>query len=191
MRTAIFGGTFNPIHAAHLDMARAAADKFALDRVLFVPAGNPPHKAASTPFEDRYRMVELACRIDPRFVASRLEAGNEKSYSITTIERVKASGDHLFFIIGSDAFEEITTWHRWEDVLRAVEFIVVSRPGHPIKVPPGAVVHRLDSFEQQVSSSEIRRALARGESPAVVPSAVLDYIHSHGLYSGAAKPERM
>jgi nicotinate-nucleotide adenylyltransferase len=187
MRTAIFGGTFNPIHSAHLEMARAAADKFKLDRVLFIPAGNPPHKAAATPYEDRFRMVELACAADPRFIASRLEEGNEKSYSINTIERVKASGDQVFFIIGSDAFEDIGTWHRSKDVLRAVEFIVVSRPGHPISVPPGAVVHRLDTLELPVSSSEIRRALARGESPEkaplkFVPPAVLAYIRSRGLY---------
>jgi len=118
MRTAIFGGTFNPIHSAHLEMAREAADTFALDRVLFIPAGNPPHKEAATPYEHRYRMVELACAYDPRFVASRLEEGSEKSYSIHTIERVKASGGGVFFIIGSDALAEITTWHRWEDVGR-------------------------------------------------------------------------
>ena len=87
MKIAIFGGTFNPIHTAHLAMARAAADAFGLDRVLFIPAGNPPHKETDTPYEHRFRMVELACAVDPRFVASRLEEGSEKSYSIHTIDR--------------------------------------------------------------------------------------------------------
>src|SRR5215468_10126169 len=107
MKTAIFGGTFDPIHSAHLIVAREAADKFALDRVLFIPAGNPPHKGAAAPYEDRYRMVELACAEDPRFVASRLEEGREKSYSIHTIERVRSlgsPGDNVFFVIGADAF---------------------------------------------------------------------------------------
>jgi nicotinate-nucleotide adenylyltransferase len=184
MKTAIFGGTFNPIHTAHLAMAGAAADAFELDRVLFIPAGNPPHKETNTPYEHRFRMVELACAADPRFVASRIEEGNEKSYSIHTIEKVKASGDEVYFIIGSDAFEEIGTWHRCQDVLRAVEFIVVSRPGHPITVPAGARVHRLETVELPVSSSEIRRALARGETPEVVPSPVLDYIRANKLYEG-------
>ena len=182
MKTAIFGGTFNPVHTAHLAMARAAADAFALDRVLFIPAGNPPHKETSTPYQHRFRMVELACAADPRFVASRIEEGNQKSYSIHTIERVKASGDQVYFIIGSDAFAEIATWYRWEDVLREVEFIVVSRPGHAIIAPPGARMHRLDTVELPVSSSEIRRALARGESPEVVPQPVLQYIAANGLY---------
>lgn len=182
MKTAIFGGTFDPIHCAHLEMARRAADQFALDRVLFIPAGNPPHKHADTPFQHRYRMVELACAADPRFVASRIEEGKQKSYSIDTIERVKAANGEVFFIIGSDAFAEIETWRRWQDVVRAVEFIVAARPGHQIVIPPSARVQRLDTLESPVSSSEIRDALARGETPPELPPAVADYIRANGLY---------
>ena len=182
MKTAIFGGTFDPIHSAHLEMARQAADQFALDRVLFIPAGNPPHKHADTPFEQRYRMVQLACAAEPRFVASRLEEGERKSYSIDTIERVKAENAELFFIIGADAFAEIKTWHRWQDVIRAVEFIVAARPGHQIVSPPGARAHRLETLELPVSSSEIRDALARGQTPPDLPGKVADYIRANGLY---------
>jgi len=191
MRTAIFGGTFDPIHSAHLEMARHAADQYRLDRVLFIPAGNPPHKQADASFEHRYRMVELACAADPRFVASRLEEGAAKSYSIDTIERVKAANAAApgtdansapFFIIGSDAFAEIQTWRRWQDVIRAVEFIVVARPGHEIAATPGARVHRLESVELPFSSSDIRDALARGESPPELPPAIAGYIRDHRLY---------
>ncbi len=186
MRTAIFGGTFDPIHNAHLAMAREAAARWSLDRVLFIPAGNPPHKHADTPYEHRYRMVELACAADPRFVPSCMEEGVEKSYSIHTIERVKAQNGEVLFIIGSDAFAEIRTWHRWEDVIRAVEFIVVARPGHQIAIPPGARVHRLDSLASPVSSSAIRDALARGETPTELSSAVAEYIRAHGLYAAGS-----
>ena len=182
MKTAIFGGTFDPIHSAHLEMARQAADEFALDRVLFIPAGNPPHKHADTPFEHRFRMVELACAADRRFIASRLEEGKQKSYSIDTIERVKAENGEVFFIIGSDAFAEIETWRRWHDVIRAVEFIVAARPGHRIVSPPDARVHRLETLELPVSSSEIRDKLARGDMPTELPPAVADYIRANGLY---------
>jgi nicotinate-nucleotide adenylyltransferase len=182
MRTAIFGGTFNPIHSAHLAMAREAADRWSLDRVLFIPAGNPPHKHADTPYEHRFRMVELACAADPRFVASRIEEGSAKSYSIHTIEKVKAKDGEIFFIIGSDAFAEIQTWHRWHEVIRAVEFIVVARPRHKIVVPEGARVRRLDTVASPVSSSAIREALARGETPAELPPAVAAYIREHKLY---------
>jgi nicotinate (nicotinamide) nucleotide adenylyltransferase len=186
MKTAIFGGTFDPVHSAHLVIAREAADQLALDQVLFIPAGHPPHKKAETSYEHRYRMVELACAADPRFVASRLEEGDATSYSIETIERVKAGDGVLYFIIGSDAFSEITTWHRWQDVVRSVEFIVVARPGHQIVSPAGARVHRLDTVALPVSSSEIRKALARGESPAEVPPAVAGYIEANRLYANDA-----
>jgi len=182
MRTAIFGGTFDPIHGAHLIVAREAADAFALDRVLFIPAANPPHKGTTAPYEDRYKMVELACSEDPRFEASRLEEGREKSYSILTIERLQQPGETLFFIIGADAFAEIRTWRRWQDVIAAVEFIVVTRPGHTYQSPEDARVHRLDTVALPVSSSEIRQQLARGERPAPVPGPVLDYIQGRKLY---------
>jgi nicotinate-nucleotide adenylyltransferase len=182
MRTAIFGGTFDPIHSAHLIVAREAADRFSLDQVLFIPGANPPHKAAGAPYEDRYQMVELACAADPRFIPSRLEEGAEKSYSIYTIERAQAPHQTLFFIIGADAFAEIRTWHRWEDVIRAVEFIVVTRPGHIYTSPPGALVHRLETVALPVSSSEIRQSLARGETPEELPQEVAAYIRAHNLY---------
>jgi nicotinate-nucleotide adenylyltransferase len=183
MRRAIFGGTFDPIHRAHLMVAREAADAFSLDQVLFVPGANPPHKDAGTPYEHRYKMVELACKEDSRFSPSRLEEDSRKSYSIHTIERVKAMGGDVFFVIGADAFAEIQTWFRWQDVVREVEFIVVTRPGHQYSSPSGARVHRLDTVALPVSSSEIRAALARGETPAELLPKVLEYIRANGLYS--------
>jgi nicotinate-nucleotide adenylyltransferase len=183
MKRAIFGGTFDPIHRAHLVVAREAADAFSLDQVLFIPAANPPHKEAGTPFEHRYNMVELACQEDPRFSPSRLEGDARKSFSIYTIELVKDMGGDVFFVIGADAFAEIQTWFRWQDVVREVEFIVVTRPGHQYLSPPGAHVHRLDTVALPVSSSEIRVALARGETPAELPKAVAEYIQANGLYA--------
>ena len=184
MRIAILGGTFDPIHRAHLIIGREAADQFQLDRVLFIPAGNPPFKQAAVSFQHRMKMVEAACEADRRFVPSRLEEGDKKSYSIDTIERVKAEGGDVFFIIGADAFAEIGSWHRASDVIRSVEFIVVTRPGHQYECPPGARVHRLETLALPESSSEIRRALARGETPAAMPLKVVEYIRKNGLYRG-------
>jgi nicotinate-nucleotide adenylyltransferase len=182
MKIAIFGGTFDPIHRAHLVVAREAADHFALDRVLFIPAAHPPHKEAGAAYEHRLRMVELACAEDPRFEASRLEEGVGKSYSILTIERVKDLGGQIYFVIGADAFAEIKTWFRWEHVVAAVEFIVVTRPGHEYTSPAGATVHRLETVAMPVSSSAIRDSLARGRMPQQLPPAVAAYIRQHGLY---------
>lgn len=182
MRRAIFGGTFDPIHRAHIVVAREAADAFGLDQVLMIPAGQPPHKSTGTPYEHRYRMVELACAGDRRLTPSRIEEGQAKSYSIHTIERLKAEGSDLYFILGADAFAEIEKWYRAADVIRAVEFIVVTRPGHHYDSPAGARVHRLETVALPVSSSEIRAELARGETPEELPAAVAGYIREHGLY---------
>ena len=184
MRLALFGGTFDPVHSAHLTVAREAADQFQLDQILFVPAAHPPHKSGqgSASYEDRYRMTELACQADPRFTASRLEEGDQKSYTIDTIEKVRASGEQPYFIIGADAFAEITSWHRWQDLLALTDFIVVTRPGHHYSAPAGARVHRLDTVALPVSSSEIRRRLALGEIPSHLPDAVATYIVEKGLY---------
>ena len=187
MKLALFGGTFDPIHNAHLSLARLAVQQFHLDRVLFVPAFHPPHKAGIThaPYEHRVRMAELACQGKPQFEVSRIEEGTARSYSIDTIETLRsglAPGDELYFLIGADAFAEIRTWHRWRDVARGVHFLVVSRPGHDYTVPPGVRADRLDTLELPVSSSEIRRALAAGQCPSEVPASVLEYTKRHGLY---------
>ena len=190
MKIAIFGGTFDPIHCAHLTVAREAALQLVLDRVLFIPAAHPPHKpgAVHADFEDRYRMVELACAGEPLFQPSRLEAGAETSYSINTIKRVRSAhpGENLLLIIGADAFAEIATWYRWRDVVSKVEFVVVTRPGHVYAVPEGAHVHRLDTLALTVSSSDIRRRLAEGAEVAELPAAVRDYIRERGLYQAAS-----
>jgi nicotinate-nucleotide adenylyltransferase len=187
VKLAIFGGTFDPIHEAHLAVAREAAERFGLDRVLFIPAAHPPHKAGAThaSYADRLRMTELACECDPRFEASSLEADTARSYSIDTIEKVRAGlgpQDELFFIIGADAFSEIRSWHRWRDVARSVRFVVVSRPGHIYEVPTEVSLQRLDTVEMAVSSSGIRAALARRERPGALPERVWEYIRMQGLY---------
>ena len=189
---ALFGGTFDPIHNAHLTIARAAADRFGLDRVLFVPAADPPHKPAGAmaSWEARVHMAQLACAIDARFEVSLVEAPDPQnpapSYSIIAIEKLRAQGYHrLSFLIGGDAFAEIRTWYRWRDVVAAVEFIVVTRPGSDPNrdVPPGAIVHELGGLDLPVSSSEVRRLVTENAASIPVPEAVLRYIRDHGLYS--------
>jgi nicotinate-nucleotide adenylyltransferase len=186
---AIFGGTFDPIHNAHLTVAREAADTFALERILFIAAGCPPHKSDSTgaSWADRFRMVELACAGDPRFEPSRLEEGEQKSYSILTIEKIRAQRPgELYFILGADAFAEIASWYRSRDVVAATRFIVVTRPGHSYSAPEGARVSRLDTLALPVSSSDIRQHLALGEMPDDLPPAVGRYIIERGLYDWPA-----
>lgn len=155
MNIAIFGGTFDPIHTGHLRAATAAARKFRLSQILFIPTGNPPHKPNHhlTPFHHRYAMVALACAQDRRFVPSLLEAptpDGRPHYSINTARAVKGSlrpHDRLFFLVGADAFLDLPHWRAFRSLLELVDFIVVSRPGFDVAeishhVLPGVVQPR-------------------------------------------------
>ncbi len=146
MKIALFGGTFDPIHRGHLIVARAAAERFKLNEVWFVPADIPPHKQKGpvTTYYHRYAMVALALAGDRRLVPSLLEApdcesGSKQrrpSYSIETIRRVKAmlgARDRLYFLIGMDAFAEIAEWHKAEELLRECDFIIAARPGYSLE----------------------------------------------------------
>jgi nicotinate-nucleotide adenylyltransferase len=187
-KIAIFGGTFDPVHEAHIAVAREAADSFGLERVLFVPAKYPPHKLADlhAGYEDRMRMVELACAEDSRFQASRVEdrPGRSYSYDTAVLVREQFPDAELFFLIGADAFAEIQSWHRWRELQELVEFIVVSRPRRAFDLPEGARVHRLDTLELPVSSSSIRCCLAHGDLNVPIPKSVREYIAANGLYRG-------
>lgn len=183
--TALFGGTFDPVHDTHLAIARAAANRFDVNEVLFVPAANPPHKRdrATAPYEDRVRMLELACADDTRFKVSRIEADSLRSYSILTIRKLLALGFRpLSFLLGADAFAEIRTWHRWQEVVASVEFIVVTRPGAVWDAPPGTVIHVLAGVDSPVSSSAIREQIMAGALDLPVPEPVAQYIRDRGLY---------
>jgi len=144
MNIGLFGGTFDPIHRGHLKVARAAAERFKLREVWFIPADIPPHKqkAPVTSYFHRYSMVTLAVADEPDFLPSLLEAPDPEahmerrpSYSIDTVRRVKAGlrrGDRLYFLIGIDAFRDIAKWHEAEALLRECEFIIAARPRYSL-----------------------------------------------------------
>ena len=137
MNIALFGGTFDPIHAGHLRAAKVAAHKFRLGKILFVPSGNPPHKHRDrlTPFAHRFAMVALACQGDRRFVPSLLEAprpGRRRHYSVDTAKAVTDSleaTDDLYFLLGLDAFLDLPHWKNYRHLFDLMDFIVVTRPG--------------------------------------------------------------
>jgi nicotinate-nucleotide adenylyltransferase len=153
---ALFGGTFDPIHSAHLSVATAALRRFHLDAVYFVPSSRPPHKAkpALTPFVHRYAMVTLACADHAHFVPSLAEAPLDGAtppvfYTIDTVRRFHREHptDHLYFIVGADQFLEIPTWKNYEALLDACDFIIASRPGF-----------RLDALRLVIPPEKLGRA---------------------------------
>jgi nicotinate-nucleotide adenylyltransferase len=174
MNIGLFGGTFDPVHRGHLLVARAAAERFALKQVLFVPASHPPHKVAGplTPFLHRYAMLVLALSKDNDFVPSLLEAPqpgakDRPSYTLDTVRRAKqelgkGKTARLFFLTGIDAFADIAKWHEPVALLREAEFIVASRPGWslgdvaaalPAEIRPAKAV--LKTFAKGTGSGDV------------------------------------
>jgi nicotinate-nucleotide adenylyltransferase len=135
MKIGLFGGTFDPIHWGHLRSAEEVSERFALDRIYFIPASIPPHKRGDviTPAEHRLAMVRLAVAGNPRFAVSRIEIARPGiSYTVDTLRRFAGrltAKDSLYFVIGLDAFREIGTWKDFRELFRLAHFIVTSRPG--------------------------------------------------------------
>jgi nicotinate-nucleotide adenylyltransferase len=191
MRVALFGGTFDPIHRGHLAVAGAAADAFALDKVLFAPVGRQPLKLEGTPtgFEDRMAMVRLACEGDVRFVASEVDAPRgdwSPNYTVDTLERLRYEMPDaaLFVLVGADSFVDLQRWRRPDLLMELAEWIVVSRPGFSLpKSSQSDRLHVLKGVHEDVSATELRERLERGEScEDLVPTRVLRYIREHHLY---------
>ncbi|MGA2438823.1 MAG: nicotinate (nicotinamide) nucleotide adenylyltransferase [Acidobacteriaceae bacterium] len=211
MRVAFFGGTFDPIHRGHLRLACAAADAFALDRVLFAPVGNQPLKPEATvaSYADRIEMARLACNpeppqpatgnsADPRFAVSTLDAprcDGSPNYTVDSLAALarELPGASLFVLTGADSFLDLRRWRSPGRLLELAEWIVVSRPEFPLseaRLAPLALtqaqrarVHLLATVHEDVSATSLRRSLQAGDPcPGLLPLAVAAYIQSHGLY---------
>jgi nicotinate-nucleotide adenylyltransferase len=196
MRVALFGGTFDPVHLGHLAVARAAAEKFRLNHVYFVPADLPPHKQKRklTDFQHRYAMLALATIDDKRFVPSLLDAHTgQPNYTIDTVRRVKKelkSLDKLYFLIGMDAFKDIATWRQPEELLAECEFIVASRPGFSLADIGKVLPHSLRPSPMVLSAMKKSRSndmfVAPGVTAHLLPE-LRERVSSTQIRAAAAK----
>lgn len=195
VRIGVFGGTFDPIHYGHLVAAEYAAAQMSLDRVIFMPAGDPWQKSSSVVAgrEDRYKMTLFAIADNPRFEVSRIEIDRTgPSYTIETLRQLRGSQaeqTELYFIAGADALAEVQTWHEPEQVSQLATFIGVTRPGSQVSVPEliegNTQIVEVPGFD--IASSDIRARLATGAPVRyLMPDPVLAYIRSQRLYSGHA-----
>jgi nicotinate-nucleotide adenylyltransferase len=189
MKIGIFGGTFDPVHRGHLQLAQNARTQFSLDKVIFVPAYLPPHKqdipGLASP-KDRYEMVRLAVEGEPFLELSDCELQREGvSYTFDTlIAFEKKYPDASFFLImGKDAFEGLDIWHRSAELKKKVQFLVAKRENHEIRAPKGARAEWIQMPLCPVSASGIRAAIKQGKNvDDYVSPKVLQYIRAHGLY---------
>jgi nicotinate-nucleotide adenylyltransferase len=207
MRLGVLGGTFDPIHIGHLFAAEEARARLDLDRVLFVPAGLPPHKlhVEVTPIKDRLAMVRLAIADNPRFFLSRVDVDRfGPSYTVDTLELLRdeyGSDADLHFIMGSDSLADLLTWHKPERLIRLCRIVALTRPRGRVdleeldRLLPGAMA-RIQLLEMpllEVSSTDLQRRVRMGlPIKYLVPPAVEDYIYEHGVYGnrGAQRGQR-
>ena len=195
MRVGLFGGSFDPIHRGHIEPVERVLQELDLERVYYLPTAQPPHKSDRrfAPALARYAMVEIALLAEPRLMVSTAELTPERrAYTVDTVEsyRRRFSGDDLFLIVGADAFNELDTWRRWQDLVELVTLVVLERAGVRVDMEllrersGSARVVRFDNPPLDVSSTELRARLRAGRSlPAdAIPAAVLDYIRKYSLY---------
>jgi nicotinate-nucleotide adenylyltransferase len=179
MATGILGGTFDPVHNAHLAMARAALEALGLERVLFMPTGAPRYRTpAIAPGAQRVAMLRLAIAGEPRFAIDGRELA--PGHSGYTIDTLAGFAERPVLLLGADQYAKLETWHRWREILARADLAVFARPGSPFR---DGRAREVPFTPMAVSASDIRARVARGESIAgLVPPGVADYIARHRLY---------
>lgn len=193
----IFGGSFNPIHYGHLMICEYIKEEMGLDKVIFIPTGNPPHKELEVSAEDRYEMVRLAISPNPDFEISDIETTRVKmSYTVDTIRELKKiyREEKLYFLIGLDSLFQLKTWMKIGDLSQEIEFVVALRPGYLDKEEInkeidflrenfGTKINLIKTPLYEISSTDLRDRIHEGKSLRyLIPKKVLDYIEESGLY---------
>lgn len=199
MKYGIMGGTFDPIHIGHLVLAEEVRNKFNLDKIIFIPSGNPPHKdnREVTTAINRYEMTLLATTSNPNFDISSIEIERKgNSYTIDTIKQLRKSYRdkvEFYFITGADAILDLPNWKNVDELLTLSRFIAATRPGfelnemeEKIKVIEEKYNREIDSIivpALQISSTDVRNRIREGNSVKyLLPEIVEDYIFKNKLY---------
>jgi len=179
MATGILGGTFDPVHNAHLAMARTALEALALDKVVFLPTGAPHYRApALASAAERVAMLRLAIAGEPRFTLDERELA--PGHSGYTVDTLAGFAGRPVLLLGADQYAKFESWHRWREILARADLAVFARPGSAIA---GGSARRVPFAPMDLSASAIRALVARGERiDGLVPPAVADYIARRRLY---------
>ncbi len=180
----ILGGTFDPVHNAHLAMARAALDALKLDKVLFIPTGTPKYRNPATASgDDRVAMLRLALSANPKYEVDTLELQpGATGYTVDTLQALRSElkDAELYLLMGADQYEKLGSWHRPQELAGLAKVAVFARPGIELKEKAKLIPMQ----PLPISASEIRARARRGEDlSTLVPPAVANYIARHRLYS--------
>jgi nicotinate-nucleotide adenylyltransferase len=187
----LYGGTFDPVHTGHLEVARRVLQLFEIEKVLFIPAQMAPHKIGRPVTEPihRYAMLALATQDDPQLSISTFELdAPDRRYTVDTVahfQRTLGDSTELFFIMGADSWAEITTWREWERLLAMINFIVVNRPGYDLGTARTPNIFFTDAVMNDASATNIRRLARAGrmeELTGLLPGPVLEYIKKYEIY---------
>lgn len=193
MRIGLLGGSFDPIHRAHVELAKTALSSLHLDQVQLLPAGQPWQKPAlSASAQDRLAMIKLAIAKLPDLTVNPIELNRPgQTYTIDTLETLPAENEY-FWIFGADQLENFTTWHRWQDVAARVCLVAAQRPGASLEIPQAlqaqiakgmAQVQTLDFEPLDISATELRHALKNQQSTSTwLDPDVAQYIADRRLY---------
>ena len=205
-KVGIMGGTFDPIHIGHLILGETAYNQFQLDKILFMPAGNPPHKRERSQCatnEQRTEMVRLAIASNPHFSLS-LEEMNQDGFTYTyrTLERLKEQNPDTdyYFILGADSLYDFEKWREPERILKACTVLVGTRNHTSCQRLDGVIalleekyqgrIEKLESLNIDISSKMIRSWIESGRSLAYyVPEQVISYIRENNIYKDCDKDE--
>ena len=187
----VLGGIFDPVHFGHLAIARLACDFFHLDKIVFIPAGVPPHKQTTVTASPEHRLAMLERALAPLPEASiwdREITSTEISYTVDTLVKLREvyPGCPLFFVVGADNLREIPTWHRYRELLDMITLCVTDRPGFSMEVPAVLAGARIETFPSPswgLSSTQLRAYLAEGyRCRYLLPDTVCEYISDNALY---------
>ncbi len=199
-RLGVYGGSFDPIHRGHIDPVLAAVDQLDLDRVLYLPTAQPPHKPGVrfAPVGRRFAMVEIALLDHSRLEVSDLEMSERPTYTVETLERLRQEDPdaELYLLVGSDSLAEIEGWRRWRALFDLAQIAVLRRPGwseEAVEAAASSPLHEairrgavwIDNEPFDVSATMIRERLRAGKvvPPNDVPASVVQYAVKYGLYS--------